>query len=88
MRNQSHHRPYKSRYKRFSIKIHDTRKNASQKYMIHKNLSWEEVQYIKFHPHLKVVSIFDHFKKNDNNEPAPVSHKKVAKESIAQALTH
>ncbi len=49
-RNNHNRRPPK----KFKVKVYDTRKGAKPKSFIHENLRYWEVDYIRFHPNLKV----------------------------------
>ena len=40
--------------KRFKIKVFDTRKGSKPRSFIHEGLRYWEVEYIRFHPFLKV----------------------------------
>lgn len=58
MRHQNNYRKSGNRKRRlFDIDVYDPRKDSFQRRFTHKGLSWEEVEWIKFHPHLRVTSI-------------------------------
>ena len=66
MRQQNNYRKSGHRRRRlFDIEVYDPRKDSFQKRFRHRGLSWDEVEWIKFHPYLRVTSIKPSLPKED-----------------------